>query len=439
MKKKLNPIAKFRPLWEGGKSVEQYNIKVGYKIRLFCINELNNLRQKNPIDFGPKETDELLKMIMELRQDKQTISTEDLHCELEDYEEFLGEFFRKIDYEDRYGKVTIKTVARFRVMSCFIDVLASWGAIDDEMIKCKRYCQYKAVDIFKSLKKGEIPRRGGPKEQENCTGDNSGLKNEIEDLSNNMKNANIGVATGSFPGSFNQEPGLDHHILEKNPYEVQKQNFDILDKMNKYHNNSGCSQPFENSNFNNYIPPQQLYQQENTNYLFPKSQNESINQGLNQRVGSGMDSDINNTLTLLHNEKNKLMEELNIEKDKVKKLTNELNFEKQKNIHINNTLNSKIIEIQNLKNKLDESIENCKPGEKIFSLLFLSTDHKVRYPISCKNTYIFVKLEEELYNAYPEYKEVSTFFTVGGAVIKRFKSIQENNIKNHNEILLNIY
>ena len=52
-------------------------------------------------------------------------------------------------------------------MSCFIDVLASWGPIDEEMIKCKKYCQFKAVDIFKALKKGEVPRRGGPKEQQN--------------------------------------------------------------------------------------------------------------------------------------------------------------------------------------------------------------------------------------------------------------------------------
>ena len=62
---RVSPIEKFRPLWEGGKSVEQFNIKVGFRIRLYCINELNNLRQVNPSLFGQKETEELTKMIMD--------------------------------------------------------------------------------------------------------------------------------------------------------------------------------------------------------------------------------------------------------------------------------------------------------------------------------------------------------------------------------------
>ena len=163
MKRQLNPIDKFKPLWEGGKSVEQYNIKVGFKIRMFCVNELNSLRQKNPAAFGPKETEELTKMIMDLKQDKGTISVEDQTCNLEDYQQFLSEFFQKVDYEDRHGTVTVKTSSKFRVMASFIDVLASWGPIDPEMLKCKKYCQFKAVDIFKALKRGEVPKRGGPK------------------------------------------------------------------------------------------------------------------------------------------------------------------------------------------------------------------------------------------------------------------------------------
>ena len=153
MKRQISPIEKFKPLWEGGKSVEQYNIKVGFKIRMFCVNELNSLRQKNPAAFGPKETEELTNMIKDLKQDKGTISLEDQTCGLEDYQQFLSEFFQKIDYEDRHGTVTVKTSSKFRVMASFIDVLSSWGPIDPEMVKCKKYCQYKAVDIFKALKK----------------------------------------------------------------------------------------------------------------------------------------------------------------------------------------------------------------------------------------------------------------------------------------------
>ena len=76
MKQKLGPIDKFRPLWEGGKSVEQYNIKIGFKIRMFVVNELTTLRQNNPNLFGQSEKDQLTKMVMDLKQDKTTIPLE---------------------------------------------------------------------------------------------------------------------------------------------------------------------------------------------------------------------------------------------------------------------------------------------------------------------------------------------------------------------------
>ena len=268
MKKKLGLIEKYRPLWEGGKSVEQYNIKVGFKIRMFVIQELNNMRQKNPNLFGPKEKEDLTKMIMELQQDKGTISPEDQQCPLEDYQMFLQEFFQKVDYEDRHGTVTIKTTSKFRLMASFIDVLSSWGPIDEEMIKCKKYCQFKAVDIFKALKRGEVPKRGGPKEQDNSE---AGLGNEIDDLANNMGNANLGnnqnqggnFQGGNFqqqmpnnqfgnpfgapPQQFNQQGNFNQNQYS-NPFGNPQNN------MNQQNNNfnTGYSNPFGNqNNFNN--------------------------------------------------------------------------------------------------------------------------------------------------------------------------------------------
>ena len=58
-------------------------------------------------------------------------------------------------------------------------------------------------------------------------------------------------------------------------------------------------------------------------------------------------------------------------------------------------LKSKNNEIQNLNNKLDElssNLDNCRPGEKRMTLQIISTDQKVSFPISCKNTTTFVKL-----------------------------------------------
>ena len=253
MKKKLGLIEKYRPLWEGGKSVEQYNIKVGFKIRMFVIQELNNMRQKNPNLFGPKEKEDLTKMIMELQQDKGTISPEDQQCPLEDYQMFLQEFFQKVDYEDRHGTVTIKTTSKFRLMASFIDVLSSWGPIDEEMIKCKKYCQFKAVDIFKALKRGEVPKRGGPKEQDNSE---AGLGNEIDDLANNMGNANLGNNQnqgGNFQGGNFQQQMPNNPF--GNPFGAPPQQFNQQGNFNQ----NQYSNPFGN-------PQNNMNQQQNNNF-----------------------------------------------------------------------------------------------------------------------------------------------------------------------------
>ena len=251
MKKKLGPVEKYKPLWEGGKSVEQYNIKVGFKIRMFCVQELNTSRQKNPNAFGPKETEDLTKMIMDLKQDKGTISQEDQNCSLEDYQQFLQEFFQRVDYEDRHGTVTVKTSSKFRLMAAFIDVLKSWGSIDEEMIKCKKYCQFKAVDIFKALKNGQVPKRGGPKEQEN---QDAGLGNEIDELAQNMGDANLGNNNNN---NFNQNQGgnqqqFGNNNQFSNPYGNQQGNNNQYGIPNNNMNNAGFSNPFGNqNNFNN--------------------------------------------------------------------------------------------------------------------------------------------------------------------------------------------
>jgi len=271
MKKKLGPVEKFRPLWEGGKSVEQYNIKVGFKIRMFVVQELNTLRQKNPNLFGPKETEDLTKMIMDLKQDKGTISPEDQTCALEDYQMFLQEFFQKVDYEDRHGTVTMKTTSKFRLMASFIDVLASWGPIDEEMLKCKKYCQFKAVDIFKALKKGEVPKRGGPKEQDN---QDAGLGNEIDELAKNMGDANLGNHNQNQGGNFQQQMP-NNQYGGNNPYGGQQQ-------YNQQVNNNQFNNPYGNPNQNN------INQQNNAGFSNPFGNQNNYNNNMNNNYNQGM-------------------------------------------------------------------------------------------------------------------------------------------------------
>ena len=82
-------------------------------------------------------------------------------------------------------------------------------------------------------------------------------------------------------------------------------------------------------------------------------------------------------------------------------------------------------------------LKKINPDEKIIAALFISSDEKITYAIPCKNTTPFVKIEEKLYEEYPEYKETENYFINNGNVINKFKTIEENNIKTGKPIILN--
>ena len=61
------------------------------------------------------------------------------------------------------------------------------------------------------------------------------------------------------------------------------------------------------------------------------------------------------------------------------------------------------------------------------------------YSLPCKNTDLFVRIEEKLNNDYPELKDKETYFLVNGRKIKRFKTLEENQIKSNDLINLFLY
>jgi hypothetical protein len=63
----------------------------------------------------------------------------------------------------------------------------------------------------------------------------------------------------------------------------------------------------------------------------------------------------------------------------------------------------------------------------------------MQIPMACKNTDTIARLEEKVYNEYPKYKDCNTYLTVNGNVIKRFKTLDENGIKNYNSIIVHTY
>ena len=163
------------------------------------------------------------------------------------------------------------------------------------------------------------------------------------------------------------------------------------------------------------------------------------------------------------------IEQLNKELNKeINQLKNELNLEKIKN----QKLNEKIIELQNIINKKEDNeikekynygydnkndlIEDIKKKEKeiyelreifsrfpnkslekehILSIIIISKDEDIYYSLICKNTDKFIQIENNFYEKYPEYMESEGIFMFNNNNIKRYKSIEENNIHNNDIII----
>ena len=124
----------------------------------------------------------------------------------------------------------------------------------------------------------------------------------------------------------------------------------------------------------------------------------------------------------------KKLNNYNTLQNKINNLENEIN---NKNKEIQNY----ILQIKNINENKNE-ITTIKPGEKILAVLFMTQGSQdiSNYTMPCKNTDLFVRLEERLYNDFPQYKNYETYFMVNARRILRFKTMEENRIKSNDII-----
>ena len=161
----------------------------------------------------------------------------------------------------------------------------------------------------------------------------------------------------------------------------------------------------------------------------------------------------------------KLEKELNDEKNKNKRLEKEITdlkikldkeikkykdlndkIEKEKKIRKKDTKESlyerileKDKEVNELKKNLSKYPFELNDGEKLMTIIFQSSNEEINYGAICKNTDKFNIIENQLYEHYPEYGENENFFTFNGKKINKNKSMEENNIKNNDIIILNTF
>jgi len=204
--------------------------------------------------------------------------------------------------------------------------------------------------------------------------------------------------------------------------------------------------------------------------------NAEINKNKNaQEEITKLKNDLNtekNKNKILNNETTKLKNDLNAEinknktlNDQITKLKNDFTAEKNnknKLIEINEQLNKEIKKLYDTQNSLKEKVYSntdkdiiqlyktidelkeklsrypfeLSKGEKLISVIFFSSDESMLHSIICKNTEKFIKLEEKLYNDFPEYSEFDNLFMVNGNRVNKFKTLDENKIQNSDIIIL---
>ena len=189
-----------------------------------------------------------------------------------------------------------------------------------------------------------------------------------------------------------------------------------------------------------------------------KNTNNKTNENYIKKINELNNIDINNQINQLNNEIIYLKKELtdknqliNQQQSTITNLQTELYKIKNNERKIAENLEKKELELVKIKrelmnskneiNKLKENninIENDK-GRNVFAISFLSIDQQINYPIICNTNTIISRLEEEVYNEYPTYKDYHTYLTFNGNTLKRFKTIEENGIKKGDKILINIY
>ena len=143
----------------------------------------------------------------------------------------------------------------------------------------------------------------------------------------------------------------------------------------------------------------------------------------------------------LINLKNKLNDKINLElnqKEKEKEKPINIEFKNESKELFLETIMEKDKEIKELKLKLSRYPFELMEGEKIISIILTSVDQKFFHSIICKNKEKFNIIENKFYEAYPDYIETENFFTLNGKKVNKYKTLDDNNIKNNDIILLNI-
>ena len=194
---------------------------------------------------------------------------------------------------------------------------------------------------------------------------------------------------------------------------------------------------------------QNNFNQFNNNFMNMNLNNNQnfMNNNFNQ-MNNNMNNNLMNELNQYKNENKQLKEQINNLQQKINLLNDNLVTANQNIINLqqqlfnyNNQVNNLNIQLMNKEKELNDlKMNKSKNGyvnyNNIMVVHFNSGDGKIDHGIKCLPTETFAEVEEKLYKIYDEYRETNNIFLAKGNVIKRFKKMSENNIKDGDKIQL---
>ena len=185
----------------------------------------------------------------------------------------------------------------------------------------------------------------------------------------------------------------------------------------------------------------------NNNQNFMNNSYQPINNNANSQQKNNMNNSLMNELNNYKNENKKLQEHIIKLQQEINRLNNNLQNANQNVINLQqqqvnyiNQINDLKLQLMNKERELND-IKKDRDGyvnyKNIKVVHFNSGDGKIDHGIKCLSTETFAEVEEKLYKIYGEYRDAyNNTFLANGNIIKRYKTMSENNIKNGDKILL---
>ena len=157
-------------------------------------------------------------------------------------------------------------------------------------------------------------------------------------------------------------------------------------------------------------------------------------------------NEYNKEIMDLKNELNKANKIIENQKLKIQQLENDIVNLKNNNQYINiiknleNEIKIKDNELNKLKNELNninnnQNDINVKKSETI-AVYFQHPNYN--YCVACVKHDTFAEVEEKFYKEFPELRNTNNVFLVNGTEVLRFKTIEDNKIKNGYPVLMQI-